>query len=215
MADQSPLCVRCGYPARGLEAADCPECGLNRDAAPPTASLETARLVVSPRRGLLGLLWREQDSMRRAGLNVCIASTLAAAAVVWTWLIDPIRGSLAQPLSAVTTLFHLVFVVALALALLASTLIAFEHAAVLIVTRLMHVAKAKLLAWRISSISTFGLLLGGAATLALVAAVKLTGLEGTIADMLPAGGALAGMVAWMRSMAAGVWAAGLLRDAGW
>lgn len=215
MADQSPLCVRCGYPARGLETPSCPECGSDRDGPRSSPPMETARLVTSPRRGLLGLLWREQDCARRAWINLAAASTLAGGAIVWAWLVDPIRGALAEPMSAITTLFHLVFLVALVLGVAASVLIALEHTAVLLIARLMHIARARLVAARVSSISTVGLVLGGAATFGIVAVVRLTGIEGALADTLPAGGALAGMISWLRSMTAGLWAAGLLRDAGW
>ncbi len=215
MADQPPLCVRCGYPARGLETTDCPECGCNRGEAAPSRSIETARLVVAPRTGVLALVWREQDSLGRLWVNLGAASTLAAGAIVWAWLIDPIRGALAEPLSAVTTLFQLVFVIALTLGSIGTLLVLFEQAAVFLVARIMHVGKAGLVASRVASISTVGLAFGGAATLAIVAAVKLLGLDGILADTLPAGGALAGLVAWMRSMTAGLWAAAMLRDAGW
>lgn len=215
MANQPPLCVRCGYPARGLETTDCPECGQNREAVQRSRPSQTAQLLLSPRRGVLGLIWREQDSLGRLWFNLGAASTLAAAAIVWAWLLEPIRGSLAEPLSAATTLFHLIFVVALVLCAVGTVLVMFEHAAVFLVARLMHVARARLVAWRVSSISTVGLAFGGAATLAIVASVRLLGLDGALAETLPAGGALAGLVTWMRSMTAGVWAAGLLRDAGW
>lgn len=215
MADQPPLCVRCGYPARGLDTSDCPECGCSRDTAPPSAAMETARLVVSPRRGLLGLLWRDQDSLARLWVNLGIASTLAASAIVWAWLVDPLRGALAEPLNAATMLFHLVFLVALVLCAAGTVLVMFEHAAVFLVARIMHVARAKLVAWRVASISTVGLAVGGAATLGIVAVVRFFGLDGVLGDTLPAGGAVAGLVTWMRSMSAGLWAALLLRDAGW
>ncbi|MEO1535660.1 MAG: hypothetical protein AAFS11_08905 [Planctomycetota bacterium] len=215
MADQPPLCVRCGYPSRGLETNDCPECGCGREAAAPSRPIETAQLVVSPRRGVLWLLWREQDSLARLYINLGAASTLAATAIVWAWLIEPIRGALAEPVSAATTLFQLVFVIAFVLCAVGTLLVMFEHAAVFAVARLMHIAKARLIAQRVSSISTIGLVIGGGATLAIVAAVKLLGIDGILADTLPAGGAVAGLVTWMRSMSAGLWAAALLRDAGW
>ncbi|MEO1718306.1 MAG: hypothetical protein AAFR76_14490 [Planctomycetota bacterium] len=215
MADQPPLCVRCGYPARGLETPECPECGCDRQPATLSKPIETAKLVVSPRTGVLGLIWREQDSLGRLYINLAAASTLAAMAIVWTWLIDPIRASLLEPISAVTTLFQLVFVIAIVLCAVATLLVMFEHAAVFLLARLLHVAKARLIALRVSSISTVGLVVGGAATLAIVAAVRLLGVEGILADTLPAGGAVAGLVTWMRSMSAGLWAACLLRDAGW
>lgn len=214
MADQPPLCVRCGYPARGLETNDCPECGCDRQGIARSRPAETAQLVVAPRRGVLGLMWRENDNLGRLWFNLAAASTLAAAAIVWAWLVDPIRGALAEPMSAATTLFQLIFVVALALGTAATVLVMFEHAAVFLVARFMHVAKARLVAWQVSSISTVGLAFGGAVTLVIVAMVKLLGLDGIVADTLPAGGALAGLLTWMRSMTAGLWAAGLLRDAG-
>jgi hypothetical protein len=215
MADQPPLCVRCGYPARGLDTPDCPECGVDRETAPRSAAVGTAQLVVSPKRGALELLWRDRDSLGRLWINLGIASTLAATAIVWAWLVDPLRGSLAKPLDAATMLFHLVFLVALVLCAAGTALVMFEHAAVFVVARLLHIARAKLVAWRVASISTIGLAVGGAATLAIVAAVRVLGLDGVLGDTLPAGGAVAGLVTWLRSMSAGLWAALLLRDAGW
>jgi hypothetical protein len=153
--------------------------------------------------------------LRPAARNLAAAAVMAGAALVWAWLLDPIRGVLAKPLEAVTILFHLTFLAALALAVLGACLIAFEHAAVLTASRLMRVAHPGLIARRIAALSTGGLALGAAAMLALVAVVRVSGLDGLLADGLPFGGVIAGVVSSLRTTAAGVWTAGLLRDAGW
>ncbi|MEM9167692.1 MAG: hypothetical protein AAGB48_11815 [Planctomycetota bacterium] len=216
MEDLAPLCVRCGYAARGLESPICPECGVLLEApARPTAVTETIRLVAAPRRAVLELLWRDGARLPQTLLRLAVASTLIGAAMVWLWLIDPIRGALSDPIGGTTVLFHLVFVLALGLTLIGAVLLACEHAAVLAVARLLRFTHAGTVAWRISSISTIALMAGAAVVLGLVTLVKVSGWHGPAADLLPIGGVMTGVISWFRSITAGLWAAGLLRDAGW
>ncbi|MEO1583387.1 MAG: hypothetical protein AAFR96_02305 [Planctomycetota bacterium] len=215
MADQPPLCVRCGYPARQLESSCCPECGAGLRPTPRSPLAEAARSVIDARRAALGLLWRDGKTHRRLAFNIVLASALLASAVVWTWLLDPVRGALREPLSAITTVFHLVFVVSLALCCVGSLVVAFEHTVIALIARILHVGRAGVIAARVSSISSFGLVVGGLLAFLLVAGLQMTGSDGLIAGVLPAGGFAAGVVSWVRSTAAGLWAAGLLRDAGW
>ncbi|MEO0610170.1 MAG: hypothetical protein AAFZ67_07025 [Planctomycetota bacterium] len=174
----------------------------------------TASLVLSPRRGMLDSLCSDSGSPCRMWVNITAASALAGLAVVWAWLVEPVRGSLAEPLSAVLTIFQLTFVVAIALCGIAAIVVAFEHAVLSLAARLMHVAAAYPIAWRVSSLTTVAMAFGGGLTLAIVAGVQLSGLEGAVAAALPAGGVVAGLIACVRCMAAGLWATGMLRDAG-
>ncbi|MEM8756201.1 MAG: hypothetical protein AAGF47_00275 [Planctomycetota bacterium] len=212
MAATRPICTDCGYPAGGLESSTCPECGEQPSQTRPAA----VEFFTRPRRLLLDRLWRpETGHWERALLNVSIAAVLAATAMVWLWLIDPIRGALGKPVQAAAILFHLVFVIAAGLTVLGGLLIAVERGALLIAGRVMHVTRAGLLASRITSVSTGGLVVGAAAVLAIVAFVQATGLSGAVADALPLGGVLTGLLSWLRAAAAGLWTAGMLRDAGW
>lgn len=215
MGEHAPLCGRCGYPTRGLDRHRCPECGVDEQ---PAAGCKPGTGLVSvlhPRRACLATVWRNGATLRPAARNIGASAVMGGGALVWAWLLDPISGVLARPFEAMTILFHLTFLAALALAVLGTCLIAFEHAAVLTASRMMRVSQPGRVARRIAALSTDGLALGAAAMLALVAVVRFSGLEGALADGLPLGGVIMGVASSLRTTAAGVWAAGLLRDAGW
>lgn len=219
MGDQAPLCVRCGYSARGLESPThaCPECG--HTAPGPiddqVGIAETIAAVIRPRGAMLMACARSDRLLGSTIRNLTIACVLASIVIIWTWLIDPIRAVFGQPLLAATTLFHLVLVLTLGLVLLGAAALAFEHAAVSVCIRLMRMAQAPRVAARVTSISTLSLLVIAGLTLVIVAAARLSGLDDSIGDALPAGGLVAGALSWFRTTLAGLWTAGLLRDAAW
>ncbi|MGP1271942.1 MAG: hypothetical protein ACTS22_01270 [Phycisphaerales bacterium] len=220
MDHQATLCVRCGYPARGLQHQPhprCPECGCDRPATTeePGTITETIAGLLSPRATMLAAVARTDRLLWPTLRNLSIACVLAAAVIVWTWLIDPIRGVFAQPMLAFTTLLHLVIVVASMLLMLGLVALACEHALVAAVVRLLRLAQPMRIAAKVGSISALSLAVIAGGTLVLVGLAHLTGLNETLTEALPAGGLVVGALSSLRTTLAGFWTAGLLRDAAW
>jgi hypothetical protein len=217
MHEASALCVRCGYPARGVEDRACPECGQGRVRPGPAGRLDRfAMYVWTPRVGLLRELARPGGSGRWAW-HLITASLIAGAGVVWACLIDAIRGTLQDPVQGVVVLAQLTLVCGLLVAAGLGLLVLAEHAAVAVALRwrrgLRTGSASGLLSARLTSYASQGLPAGAVCTLALVAGGEVIGLAGVVA-LLPVVGLLAGVGLSLRAFMAALWTAARLREAG-